>query len=80
MKGKEKITGLNAKSKVGTVQKGNPQKAITGNTMSKSSGDKMSGGKKGNMLKAKSMEMAISAGFSDPALHSLYWGLYDYIR
>lgn len=46
MKSKEKITGLNAKSKVGTVQKGNPQKAITGNTMSKSSVDKMTGGKK----------------------------------
>lgn len=53
MKGKEKITGLNAKSKVGAVQKGNPQKAITGNTMSKSSVDKMTGGKKGKMLKAK---------------------------
>lgn len=53
MKSKEKITGLNAKSKVGTVQKGNPQKSITGNTMSKSSVDKMTGGKKGKMLKAK---------------------------
>lgn len=50
-KGKSKITGL--KAKTGDTAKGSPKQAITGNTMAKSSVGKMTGGKKGKMLKSK---------------------------
>lgn len=50
-KGKSKITGLKAPK--GDTAKGSPKQAIIGNTLSKSSVSKMTGGKKGKMLKAK---------------------------
>lgn len=51
MNGKEKVVGLKAPTI--KVTRGNPKQALVSNTLSKSSVDKMTGGKQGKMLKAK---------------------------